>query len=68
MGIGVAIIIIIIVYSIFLYIYLENTIPGGGIGLTVAQAAFVYNLFYIIPIGLTGLVLIYKGNKLRKAE
>jgi len=65
-GIGVAIIIIIIIYSIFLYIILENTIPGGGLGLTMAQVAFVYNLIYIIPIGLTGIGLIYKGYKLRK--
>ena len=64
--IGIVIITIIIIYSIILYIILENTIPGGGLGLTMAQVAFVYNLIYIIPIGLTGIGLIYKGYKLKK--
>ncbi|MFX0002205.1 MAG: hypothetical protein ACFE9C_14195 [Candidatus Hodarchaeota archaeon] len=66
-GIGLAIIIFIIPYSILLYIYLENTIPGGGFHLTMAQTAFVYNLIYIVPVGIVGIILIYKGNKLRKA-
>jgi hypothetical protein len=33
-----------------------------------AQTAFVYNLIYIIPVGIVGIILIYKGNKLRKAK
>ena len=64
--IGISIITIIIFYSIVLYIILDNTIHGGGLGLTMAQVAFVYNLIYIIPIGLTGFYLIYKGFKLKK--
>ncbi|MFX0136698.1 MAG: hypothetical protein ACFFDN_23885 [Candidatus Hodarchaeota archaeon] len=67
MNIGAGIFITIIVYSIILYVILQNTISGGGPGhLNMAQVAFMYNLFYIIPIGLVGIGLIYKGNKLRK--
>lgn len=58
---GVATLIVIITYSIILYIYFENTIPGAGLGLTIAQDLFISQLLYIVPIGLTGIGLIYKG-------
>ena len=52
---GVATLIIIITYSIILYIYFESTIPGMGLGLSYAQATFLTQLAYIIPIGLGGI-------------
>jgi len=61
-GIGIAILIIIIGYSIALFIYFENTIPGAGIELSMAQVLFIWQLVYIIPIGLLGIGLIYKEN------
>lgn len=61
-GIGVATLIIIFAYSIVLYIYFENTIPGIGIGLSMAQELFMSQLVYIIPIGLIGIGLIFKEN------
>ncbi len=64
--IGVATLIIIIAYSIILYIYFENTIPGMGLGLSYAQATFLTQLVYIIPIGLGGIGLIYWGNRVSK--
>lgn len=66
---GVAMINKMIVYSILLYIFLENTIPGGGLGhLTMAQVGFVYNLIYIIPIVAIGIWLICKGFKIKKYD
>ena len=64
--IGIATLIIIIAYIIIIYIYLENTIPGMGLGLSYAQATFLTQLVYIIPIGLGGIASIYWGNRVSK--
>ena len=68
--IGGATLIVIITYSIILYIYFENTIPGAGLGLPIAQSLFMFQLLIIVLIGLIGFSLIckeiYKGNKMRK--
>ncbi len=65
---GVATLIIIVIYSIILYLYFESTIPGMGLGLSNAQATFLTQLVYIIPIGLGGIVLIYWGNRVSKGK